>query len=1034
MNVTAKRNLEAESWGQEHYIAKMSAEISRVAMGRETGSDRAEQRGKKGRGREQSEEAADEELERLARASLRRRQDEGDPHGSRAYYFERVDDDRLARVCSRRLQQRPEHTRALALRASCRAKLNDLEGALSDYGRLLALRPSDEDALYQRGSVHSRMQRLDDAIVDFSAVLSSNPDHAKAAYARGACQNLKGDFHSAIADYNFALARDTTTNSSPAHNSSSLRIFDAAVPAAEALPSDPSISHSGSDPPASNGLSPHHHLHHTGNRPTASVSRANNHPSDGAASASLTKREQQQEQHGKKQQATLRNPSKSRQQQHQQQQQREAVGARAIRFAHHTRPKERDKREKESQSVYKKREGAEERVRAAYAAAKSASSRLGERKRASSQDAEQRRGLDASADAHDKPQRGGGGRHTHEADAASTSTTSTGVSLTAQMNSETGITASQPSQQQAAHSVSVANAEDIPDENKMPHDNSSEQNKVTGRTAPLAEQMDMNVESSHVDHKLQSDSNEYVVQQHSPVARPSAHATSLRERRDSEQPADKGSLHWWEVKNPGKPTKKRTATSSSKRANEKHAAGYKLRKQGRLEEAKEMYMRALELEPSHFKCLFNLGFVNDKLELHEEAIANYDAALRVDKGNSFCWYNRGIANDKLGRHNAAISDFTSAIASDSSNPDAYHNRGFSARKAGRLQDALQDYTEAIRLDPNHCRALYNKAYVLERLHKWEDAVGDYTQALQVDTDNALGYYNRGLARQRCGKLDQARDDLDHALTLSNDDHAGQLFSARGCLKERLGDVEDALADYSAALQREPSSANALRCSAASARARREYTEAIDLFSRLREVEPDDPTPLLGIGFSCRKLGDFQESLNNYSRAAELDEHCTAAWLGSAFALARLGRNLDAADAYSRALDVEQARSVSGKRGTSTTGGLHAMHNRAICKQREGYTESALEDFGRVVQAGPSSIVYFNRGALLERIGRFEEALQDYRKAEQMGKGDDETSGLQDRIEIVERMLIDETRHTSPTENDLRSTLIPVLPPEQHAAA
>jgi tetratricopeptide (TPR) repeat protein len=135
------------------------------------------------------------------------------------------------------------------------------------------------------------------------------------------------------------------------------------------------------------------------------------------------------------------------------------------------------------------------------------------------------------------------------------------------------------------------------------------------------------------------------------------------------------------------------------------------------------------------------------------------------------------------------------------------------------------------------------------LHKWEDAVGDYTQALQVDTDNALGYYNRGLARQRCGKLDQARDDLDHALTLSNDDHAGQLFSARGCLKERLGDVEDALADYSAALQREPSSANALRCSAASARARREYTEAIDLFSRLREVEPDDPTPLLGIGFS-----------------------------------------------------------------------------------------------------------------------------------------------------------------------------------------
>lgn len=160
------------------------------------------QREMTGAQRQKEEEVSDEELERLARASLRRKSNDessvqASGHG-RAYYFERADDARLAHACSTKLRRHPSHLRALRLRASCRSKLNDLDGALSDYQRILKLNPSDEDALYQRGSVFSRMQRLDDAITDFSSVLSTNPQHAKAAYARGACQNLKGDFQSAI--------------------------------------------------------------------------------------------------------------------------------------------------------------------------------------------------------------------------------------------------------------------------------------------------------------------------------------------------------------------------------------------------------------------------------------------------------------------------------------------------------------------------------------------------------------------------------------------------------------------------------------------------------------------------------------------------------------------------------------------------------------------------------------------------------------------------------------------------------------------
>lgn len=516
----------------------------------------------------------------------------------------------------------------------------------------------------------------------------------------------------------------------------------------------------------------------------------------------------------------------------------------------------------------------------------------------------------------------------------------------------------------------------------------------------------------------------------SPTSMERAHAHSLRTRREqNNQAADSGgSTRRWEVKNRGKSAKKRHAPAALKQADELHASGYRLRKQGRLEEAKEMYSKALELEPWHFKALFNRGFTNDKLELHEEALVDYNAALQVDPSNSFTYYNRGIANDKLGRHDAAIDDFTSAIASDSANPDFYHNRGFSYRKRGKLLDAIRDYSEAIRLAPEHCRALYNRAFVYERLGKWKESVEDYTLALEIDYANPVAYYNRALARERCGDVGGALNDHNKAIELSEADSAGQLYAARGCLKERLGNVEGALVDYSEALQREPSSANALRCSAAAARQRGEYREALDLFWRLNQVEPNDPTPLIGQGDCHRRLDELQQAIALFQRALEVDEHCTSAYLQMAWCLARIGQSLEAADAYTRALELEKSRQQSG---ALTSAALHALHNRAIVKQRAGYLESALEDMRRVIDGTredhSKAVALSNRASIFERQEQPGDALQDYKSAvhllQREGNSDELLSRLRGRIEQLDGRLKGETEQS-------QAALSPMSPSQQ----
>ena len=56
-----------------------------------------------------------------------------------------------------------------------------------------------------------------------------------------------------------------------------------------------------------------------------------------------------------------------------------------------------------------------------------------------------------------------------------------------------------------------------------------------------------------------------------------------------------------------------SASQRARLADEHHAQGYSLRKQGNFAAAIEEYSQAIALEPHHFKALFNRGFSWDKV-------------------------------------------------------------------------------------------------------------------------------------------------------------------------------------------------------------------------------------------------------------------------------------------------------------------------------------------------------------------------------------------------------------------------------------
>lgn len=105
--------------------------------------------------------------------------------------------------------------------------------------------------------------------------------------------------------------------------------------------------------------------------------------------------------------------------------------------------------------------------------------------------------------------------------------------------------------------------------------------------------------------------------------------------------------------------------------------------------------------------------------------------------------------------------------------------------------------------------LYNYRGLAWR-HKGDNdrAIADYTEAIRVDPTHALPYKNRCWARAALGRdLQQALTDCTESLRLKPSD--ADAMDSRGFVYLRLNRLDDAIADYDAALNLDPKKAYSL---------------------------------------------------------------------------------------------------------------------------------------------------------------------------------------------------------------------------------
>ncbi len=192
-----------------------------------------------------------------------------------------------------------------------------------------------------------------------------------------------------------------------------------------------------------------------------------------------------------------------------------------------------------------------------------------------------------------------------------------------------------------------------------------------------------------------------------------------------------------------------------------------------------------------------------------EAIPWLTRACEFDPNDARTQADRGLALTRLKRHTEALEAYAAALGHERI-ASTLTNRAASLIELRRFDEAARDLDEALRLAPGLPGALYNIGALLEVRHRYVGAALAFQHAYDSQPDFLDAYLARGRVQLRIGEYEEAVADYDRALERAASTPAQQAvaWSHRAVALLRLGRVDEALPASEKALALGPGDAEA----------------------------------------------------------------------------------------------------------------------------------------------------------------------------------------------------------------------------------
>ena len=452
------------------------------------------------------------------------------------------------------------------------------------------------------------------------------------------------------------------------------------------------------------------------------------------------------------------------------------------------------------------------------------------------------------------------------------------------------------------------------------------------------------------------------------------------------------------------------------------------------------YIRFLKQVPSDERVWLRLGELHLKVGNMEDARNAFDKALEIDEICSAAYVGRCKVMLEMHNHAQGLIESERALRLDSRNPESYilrgkifhfqgrwvqaeaeldkaaslttdrnlqgeiaYLRGVSKYEADEAHVAIEHFKEASRLRPTHAGTHVWRAATSAKLEDWPDTIANLQRAIRLRPSAAQQYRklgapvahtaikhfekqmregkmtadvvrNRGRAYQFLGETDEAIADYTVALDRESEDFDTMI--ARAHLHATKGKHEEAVQELSKVIRKDPENHQAHFTRAIALIDGRQYERALQDVNRAIELAPAEPRYHVLRGDLKLYNNSVPGAIEDYSQAIVLDpvDHLAFRKRGSCYL--KLQQYLYAI--------ADLTRSAELFPGLAET---HVLRGQAYLKNEQ--LDQANIDFEQALKIDPRLVrAFVGRANYLAQILRHEEALILLSKAMQRFQADD----------------------------------------------
>lgn len=369
------------------------------------------------------------------------------------------------------------------------------------------------------------------------------------------------------------------------------------------------------------------------------------------------------------------------------------------------------------------------------------------------------------------------------------------------------------------------------------------------------------------------------------------------------------------------------------------------RQQGRVEDGIGRYRRARALRPDYIAAPVTLGNMFLGLNRLEEARENFLAALDIDKNNPAAHYGLGQIALSERNYSEAIQHFNQTLAQVPSANRVHYSLAMAYRGLGDVEkvkahlaqqgsvgvrvsdpliDGLQDliegervhlargklafearrYTEAavefrkaVAASPGNVTGRINLGATLSQLGDPTGAIEQFEEAIRIDPGKVNAHYNLAILLAGQNSHEKAITHFQSALAIEPNDLTARFLLGRELTK--VGRLDEALAEFARVAQAEPNNENALIEQAKLVHRKGQFKQALDLLEKGHARYPQKGRTIAMLAYLLATSAGLE--LRNGARALDLAQRLyevtRVAQDGAllALALAELGRCREASE-------------------------------------------------------------------------------------------------------------------------------------------